>query len=196
MTFENQEERIGRELDPWFALRVRSKHERIAAAHLRERGFEEFSPSYKAERQWSDRKKTTDLFLFPGYVFCRLNPEDRLPVLTAPGVVNIVGFGNGPSPIPDHEIQRVRRMVRSGLLITPWPFLQRGQTVLIERGPLAGLEGILQEVKGKFRLVVSISLLQRSVSSEVARVWVRPLKPSHSNEALTRGSEAVSTTAY
>jgi hypothetical protein len=65
--------------------------------------------------------------------------------------------------------------------------------VLIEHGPLAGLEGILQEVKGKFRLVVSISLLQRSVSTEIDRMWVRPLNPSGSNKALIRGSEAVST---
>jgi len=163
---------------PWFALRVRSKHERIAAFHLRERGFEEFSPSYKEESQWSDRKKTMERFLFPGYVFCRLNPQDRLPVLTVPGVVDLVGFGGGPCAIPDFEIEQVRTMVQSGLLVTPWPFLEVGQTVLLEHGPLTGLEGILEEVKGKLRLVVSIRLLQRSVSTEVDRKWVRPVNPS------------------
>lgn len=163
-------------LHPWFALRVRSKHEQVASLHLSRRGYEEFCPSYKVERQWSDRKKTTDQFFFPGYVFCRLNIEDRLPILTVPGVVNIVGFGDGPTPIPEEEVARVRTMVNSGLLVTPWPFLKIGETVLIERGPLAGVEGILQEVKGKFRIVVSINLLQRSVSSEIDRAWVRPLK--------------------
>jgi transcription antitermination factor NusG len=187
LTSDGQEVLTGGDAYPWFALRVRSKHERVAAAHLRERGYEEFSPSYKAERQWSDRRKTTDQFLFPGYVFCRLNPRHRLPVLTVPGVVGLVGFGEGPSPIPDQEIEQVRTMVRSGLLVVPWPYLQVGQTVLIERGPLAGLEGILQEVKGKLRLVVSIQLLQRSVSSEVDRTWVRPIPPSQ-NEDLSSGS--------
>ena len=90
---------------PWFAVRVRSNHERIAAAHLRERGYEEFSPSWKTERRWSDRTKEMDQFLFPGYVFCRLNPLDRLPVLTAPGVVDLVGFGKIPAPVPDQEIE-------------------------------------------------------------------------------------------
>jgi transcriptional antiterminator NusG len=160
----------------WFAVRVRSNQERTAIAHLRERGFEQFAPSYKSERRWSDRKKEIDQYLFPGYIFCRFDPGDRLSVLTAPGVVDLVGFGRTPEPIPDQEIERVRRMVESGLLVTPYPFLNVGQAVLIERGPLTGLEGILVEMKGKLRLVVSINLLQRSVSAEVDRHSVRPLR--------------------
>ena len=170
-------------LFPWFALRVRSNFERVAALHLRDRGFEEFAPTYKAERQWSDRKKTIDQSLFPGYVFCRLKPDDRLPVLTIPGAVGLVGFGKGPSPIPDQEIESVRRMVGSGLLVAPWPFLAVGQGVLIERGPLAGVEGILEESKKAFRLVVSVQLLQRSVSVEVDRNWIRPLNQFRSVSA-------------
>lgn len=161
---------------PWFAVRVRSKHERVTALHLEERGYEEFTPSYKVERRWSDRTKAMEQFLFPGYVFCRLNPQNRLPVLTAPGVVGLIGCGKIPTPIPDHEIERIRRMVQSGLLVTPWPFLELGQTVVIERGPLTGVEGILEEVKGKCRLIVSINLLHRSVAAEVDRQWVRPIK--------------------
>lgn len=163
---------------PWFALRVRSNHERVAALHLKDRGFEEFSPTFKTERQWSDRKKQIDQFLFPGYVFCRLNPEDRLPVLTIPGAVGLVGFGKGPVSIPENEIESVRKMVGAGLLVGPWPFLAAGQTVVIDRGPLQGVEGIIQEVKKSFRLVVSVHLLQRSVSAEIDRSWVRPVAPA------------------
>src|SRR5580693_7571817 len=108
------------EIHPWFALRVRSKHEQVASLHLRSRGFKEFSPSYKVERQWSDRKRTTDQSLFPGYVFCRLNVQDRLPVLMVPGVVGIVGFGDGPIVIPDEEVERVHAMLNSGLVVMPW----------------------------------------------------------------------------
>jgi len=167
---------------PWFAVRVRSNHERVAAAHLRERGYEEFSPSWKTERRWSDRTKEMDQFFFPGYVFCRLNPLDRLPVLTAPGVVDLVSFGKIPAPVPELEIENVRRMVQSGLFVMPWPFLELGHRVLIERGPLAGVEGILDEVKGKCRLVVSVQLLQRSVSAEVDRDWIRPLPVGRSDK--------------
>jgi transcription antitermination factor NusG len=115
----------------------------------------------------------------------------RLPVLTIPGVVGLVGFGKIPTPVPDHEIEHVRTMVQSGLLVTPWPFLEIGQRVLIERGPLAGVEGILQEVKGKFRLVVSIPLLQRSVSTEIDRNWVRPLPRGRGETSLIGHAQAV-----
>ena len=162
----------------WFAVRVRSNYERVTALHLEERGYEEFAPSYKVERRWSDRTKEMEQFLFPGYVFCRLDPQHRLPVLTAPGVVGLVGCGKIPTEIPEHEIERIRRIVQSGLPVSPWPFLALGQTVVIERGPLAGMEGILEDVKGKCRLVVSINLLQRSVAAEVDRHWVRPSRGS------------------
>src|ERR1700735_4741239 len=95
----------------WFALRLRSNYERIAAAHLLDRGYEGFAPSYKSERRWSDRTKQIDEFLFPGYIFCRFDPNDRLPILTVPGVVDVVGFGKTPEPIPQAEIARVRKMV-------------------------------------------------------------------------------------
>ena len=184
MTKERHDDRRPERPLSWFALRVRSNYERIAAAHLRERGFEEFSPSYQVQRRWSDRTKTMEQFLFPGYVFSRLNPHDRLPVVTVPGVVSLVGFGKVPTAIPDQEIENIRTMVQSGLLMKPWPFLEVGQRVLIERGPLAGVEGILQDVKGRFRLVVSISLLQRSVSAEVDRTWVRPIPSPASKQIL------------
>jgi transcription antitermination factor NusG len=160
----------------WFALRIRSNHERTAITHLGERGYEQFAPSYKAERRWSDRTKQVDHFLFPGYIFCLFDPNDRLPILTAPGVVDVVGFGKTPEPIPTLEIERVRRMVDSGLLVTPYPYLNVGQAVLIERGPLSGVEGILVEVKGNVRLVVSVNLLQRSVSVEIDRQSIRPIQ--------------------
>lgn len=161
---------------PWFALRLRSNYERIAADHLRQRGYQEFAPSYKIEKRWSDRTKQIDQFLFPGYLFCRFDPNDRLPILSAPGVVDVVGFGKIPQHIPEAEIERVRRMVESGLLVTPYPYVQVGQAVLIESGPLGGVEGILVEVKGNARLVVSVNLLQRSVSAEVDRQSIRPIQ--------------------
>jgi transcription antitermination factor NusG len=161
----------------WFAARVRSNFERVTAAHLRERGFQEFTPTYLVERHWSDRKKLIDQVLFPGYVFCRIDFQDRGKVLTVPGLVGLVGAGKTPLPIPDSEIEAIRKLVRSGNLVTPWPFLEIGQRVLIERGPLAGIEGILDGSKGRSRLVVSINMLQRSISAEVDRSWIRAVSP-------------------
>jgi len=172
----------------WYALRVRSNYERVTAAHLRHRGIEEFAPTFKAERQWSDRKKKVDQFLFTGYVFCRLDPNFRQLVVTVPGAVGLVGFGDGPTAIPAAELEAVQRMTESGLLVAPWPFLQVGQRVVIEKGPLTGVEGILQEIRKTFRLVVSVGLLQRSVSAEIDRSWVRPVAPAQPAARVTRSA--------
>ena len=102
--------------------------------------------------------------------------------------MGLVGFGEGPTAIPDREIEQVRTLVHSGLLVTPWPFLELGQAVRLENGPLRGLEGIVEEVKGRLRLVVSIRLLQRSVSTEIDRIWVRPVKAPDPSPEVTRNS--------
>ena len=112
---------------------------------------------------------------FPGYVFCRFNPEKRLPVLTTPGVVSVVGIGKIPAPVEDHEISALQSVVTSGCRTQAWPFLRVGQTVRIEAGPLAGLEGLLVAVKNCTRLVVSVTLLQRAVAVEIDHLWAYPI---------------------
>ena len=161
---------------PWYAVHVQSKFERIASSVLRDRGYEEFLPFYRAAHQWSDRVKQLDLPLFPGYLFCRINIADGLlRVVTAPGVRRIVSAGRYPISLSDREIELVRAVVRSGLPAMPWPILRAGRRILIEHGPLAGVEGIVLEVDKKCRLIVSVSLLQRSVAVEIQREWVRPV---------------------
>jgi len=160
---------------PWYALRVRSKFEHQASATLRGKGYQEFLPVYRSQRRWSDRVKELHLPLFPGYLFCRLDVECRLPVLTTPGIVGIVGVGKTPVPVSDEEIAAVQAVIRSGLPAQPWPCLTVGSRILIERGPLAGVEGIALNVDKKYRLVVSVPLLQRSVAVEIDREWARPI---------------------
>jgi transcription antitermination factor NusG len=160
---------------PWFALRVKSRSEKIVATIARNKGFEEFLPLYQSRRRWSDRFKSVELPLFPGYVFCRLNPEFRLPLLTIPGVLGFVGIGRVPAPIDDAEIAAIQTAVGAGLLAEPYPFLEVGQRVRVAEGPLAGLEGLLVEVRKQQRIAVSVSLLKRSVAVEIDRHWVRPL---------------------
>jgi len=116
-----------------------------------------------------------ELPLFPGYVFCRLDLRCRLPLLTIPGALHFVGIGKIPVPIDDAEIAAIQAAVRSGLTTEPWPYLNVGQMVRLEDGPLAGLEGILVEVRKQHRIVVSVSLLQRSVAVEIEREWVTPV---------------------
>jgi transcription antitermination factor NusG len=157
---------------PWFAVQVRTRYENMTATGLRGKGYEPFVPMYKSRRRWSDRIKEIQLPLFPGYLFCRLNPENRLPILTTPGVVQIVGVGRKPIPLEESEVEAIQAVVSSGLSREPWPYLQVGNRVRIEYGPLADREGILLAFKGQYRIVLSLTLLQRSVAVEVDHAWV------------------------
>lgn len=165
----------------WYAVQVRSQHEDIVARHLRVRGLEAFLPLYRQQHRWSDRFKELELPLFPGYVFCQFDPRNRLPVLTVPGVVHVVGAGKNPVPIDETEIAALQAAVKSGLPRQPWPFLEIGQRVRIENGPLCGIEGILLGFRGHQRLVLSITLLQRSVAVEMNEEWIRPLSLKQSS---------------
>jgi transcription antitermination factor NusG len=159
----------------WFALQVRPRCEKLVSASLTAKGYEAFLPLYRSRRCWSDRTKELELPLFDCYVFCRLNVEHRLPVLIIPGVLRFVGIGKMPLPVAEAEIAALQTIVRSGAAAEPWPHLRVGQRVCIEHGPLRGVEGMLVEVKGFHRLVVSVSLLQRSVAVEIDREWVNPV---------------------
>ena len=160
---------------PWFALQVRTKQELGVADFLRGRGYTPFLPVRRTRKMWSDRIKVADTALFPGYMFCRVNIQDRLPILTAPGVIRIVGYDRVPVPIDEAEIEALQTLVTSELPNQPWPFLRIGEQIQIESGPLQGLKGILVEVRGARRLVLSVSLLQRSVAVEIDVALVKSL---------------------
>jgi transcription antitermination factor NusG len=152
---------------PWFALQVRTRNEAGVAEQLSGRGYERFLPLYKVRKRWSDRIKETNAPLFPGYLFCRFDPQDRLPILKTPGVMQIVGFKKGPVAVDESEIQALQTIIAAGAPHQPWPYLAAGDRVRIESGPLLGLEGILTEVRRSHRLVLSVTLLQRSVAVEI-----------------------------
>jgi transcription antitermination factor NusG len=162
-------------LAPWYALRVRPNYEKPVAAALRGKGFREFLPLVQRRRQWSDRVKVMDLPLFPGYLFCRLNLEERMPLLTTPGFLYLVGVGKNPEPVDESEIAAIQCVLRSGLVVTPWPSLVVGQRVQLRHGPLRGLEGVLTKIANQHRMYVSVTLLKRSISVEVAPEWIHPI---------------------
>ncbi len=159
---------------PWFALEIRARHEKFVADALFGKGFEVFLPVCLCKRRWSDRIKEIELPLLPGYLFCRFDPQNRLPILVTPGVRQVVGTGKTPVPVDESEIAAVQSIVVSRLQARPWPFLQVGQRVRIEQGPLSGVEGILLDSRKRDRLVVSVTLLRRSVAVEIDGDWAAP----------------------
>jgi transcription antitermination factor NusG len=151
----------------WFALRVRPRWERLVADALRGKGYEQFLPLHQERHHWSDRVAIVEAPLFAGYVFCRFDVNRRLPILTTPGVQFVISTGKTPQPIDDEEIASLQVLVASRLELHPWPFLEVGQRIQIVGGPLSGAEGIVLSMKKQHRLVVSVTLLQRSVAVEI-----------------------------
>lgn len=159
---------------PWFAVRVRTKGESAVETLLSAKSYETFLPTYLETKHYSDRIKRIHAALFPGYLFCRFDPDRRLPVLTTPGVHDIVSFNEYPEPVDESELDAVRRLIGANGLARPWPYLKRGDRVRIAVGSFSGVEGFLTSERGVDRLVVSVTLLQRSVAVEIDRTWVRP----------------------
>jgi transcription antitermination factor NusG len=153
----------------WFAVTVRPQHEQTAEKGLAAKGLETYLPLYLAVRQWSDRTKTLRLPLFPGYVFCRFDRTQHTTVVRTPGVRTIVSFGGEPAPVPEVQLDVVRKMLASGSQVEPWPFLEAGQRIRIASGPLSGVEGTLVETPESCRLVVNIEMFRRSCAVRVER---------------------------
>jgi len=159
--------------DSWYALHVRPRFEGSVELQLEGKGYEVFLPTYSSRRRWSDRVKTVELPLFPGYVFCRFDIGARLPILVTPGVNSIIGVGKTPVPVDPSEISAIRSVIDSGISSYPCDYIRDGESVQVESGPLEGLVGIVQRSKSSERLIVSLTLLMRSVSVEIDRSWVK-----------------------
>ncbi len=154
----------------WYAVWTRSRFEKMAANTLESRGIDHYLPLQVELRQWSDRKQSVEVPLFPSYIFVHVDAlsKDKLEVLKTPGVVGFVGSATGPLPIPDHEIESVRKAVLCGANSAPRALLKEGERVRVVRGALAGIEGNLLRFGSKSQLVISIEMIQRSVAVTVS----------------------------
>jgi transcription antitermination factor NusG len=165
----------------WYALQVRARWETLTASQLSSKGYKTFLPTFKGKRRRNSRLKEQTMPLFPGYVFCQFDVFNRLPILMTQGVLAVVGRGRIPVHVEDTEIAALQMMISSGLPVEPWPYLEVGQRVRIEEGALSGVEGILVNFKGDTRIILSVSLLRRSVSLEIDRFSVSPVRSQQSS---------------
>jgi transcription antitermination factor NusG len=160
--------------------------EKLVENQLESKGYETFLPVYTAWRGWSDRRKRCSLPLFPNYVFCRFDIRSRLPILITPGVKAVVGQGKQPIAVDEMELATIRRVLESKAPSLPWSYLKEGERVTVMAGPLTGLTGIVIREKGCDRLVISITLLMRSVAVEIDRQSVRPVDENAETSQLAR----------
>jgi len=162
---------------PWFAIRVRPRYEKQVAQAIESKNIHTFLPLYSARRRWSDRTKEVHVPLFDGYVFCQLDPSVRMPVLVTPGVLHFVGIGKTPVAVEPAEMEALQKVIQSGSVVRPWPFLKEGDRVRVDDGPLRNTEGILLRGGEGDHVVVSVTLLHRSIAVKVDRSWLTPIRP-------------------
>ena len=162
----------------WYAAYTCANHEKRVREQLEQRSLESFLPLYETTRRWKDRRMHLQLPLFPGYVFVRMALADRLRVLQVPSVVRLVGFNGHLSPLPDEEIEALKKALAGGVLAEPHPFLSVGRRVRVKAGPLEGVEGIVIRRKNRLRLVISLELIQRAAMVEIDAADLEPIGKS------------------
>lgn len=158
----------------WYALHIRSRHEKRIAERLRSQSMETFLPVHRCRHTWRNGVHAeVDFPLFPCYLFARASIYDRISLLQMPGVLGFAASSTRPTVIPDEEIA-VLRTVTDTFKAEPHPYLNNGDSVRIIAGPLAGLEGILTRRKQEYRVVLSIEAIMRSVVVEVSEFDIEP----------------------
>lgn len=161
----------------WYALYTRSRFEKKLMGELSERSVEVFLPMREILSRWKDRKKRIWLPLFPGYIFVRHidTPANRYRILNVPGAVRFVGFNAQATPIPQDQIDGIRRFLESNLAVDPYPYIKIGRRVEVIAGPLKGIQGKLVQKKGRFRFVIQVDLIRQAISVEIDASDVRPI---------------------
>jgi transcription antitermination factor NusG len=160
----------------WFAIQTRPRFEKKVLERLREKQIAAYLPLFSEKHQWSDRSRTVHMPLFPNYVFVRIAEalETRTAVLRTNGVNGFVGVRGSGLPIPDEQIDSIRAILKNGVPFSASPFIHLGQRVKICGGSLSGVEGILVGKNDDQSLIVSVQLIQRSLSIRIAGYAIQP----------------------
>lgn len=165
---------VAADVTPWYVAYARPRHEKHIAHQLEQRGIRSLVPLYTSVRRWKDRRKRLELPLFPCYVFVQIPVQRKLELLRLPGVVDLISFQGKPVAVLHSEIENLQSLTAS-TMAEPFPYLQSGRRVRVRSGALEGLEGIFVRRRGQSRIVLSVSLIQRSVAIEVEDADVEPI---------------------
>ena len=127
----------------WYALHIRSRHEKRVAERLSASSMQTFLPLHRSRHTWKNGVHAdVDLPLFPCYLFAKASIYDRLRLLQHPGVLGFAASSARPTAIPEEEIALLKAATES-FKAEPHPYLSSGDAVRIVAGPLNGMRGIL-----------------------------------------------------
>jgi transcriptional antiterminator NusG len=163
----NSDTDYGRTDRRWYAVYTVVRHEKAADSALKKKQIETYLPLREVTSQWKDRKKRVLLPLFPGYLFVNTTLDYKLHILNTRGIVRILGVSGTPAPVPEDQIESIRRLLESKVPFDPHPYLREGKMVIVTHGPLQGITGRIVKRRGLNKLILSVDLIKRAISVEV-----------------------------
>ncbi len=161
----------------WYAVYTRSRAEKKVAEEFRKQEIEHYLPLYKTIRQWSDRKKRIELPLIRSYVFVRIGRKDYLKVLQTLHVIKIVHFLGKPVPIPEWQVKNLMILMGAQVEVSATDIknYEKGEEVIIKSGILQGLRGIIIKIKGKQKILVTISALNFNIVYDINALLIEKI---------------------
>jgi transcription antitermination factor NusG len=157
----------------WWVVYTKSRQEKVFSRHLLANEIPHYLPLVRKTYVSCGRKFSSQVPLFPGYVFMFGSEQERVCSLTANRVSKIL-----PVHEPDRlraDLQQVSRLISSGAPLTVEQRLAPGNRVRIRAGAMAGLEGTVLLRRGKTRLFVAVTFLQQGASVEVDDFNLEPI---------------------
>ncbi|MBO8131124.1 MAG: UpxY family transcription antiterminator [Candidatus Marinimicrobia bacterium] len=169
----------------WYAVYTKSRHEKKVYEMLVKKNIEAFLPLKREYHQWSDRKKMVEEPLIRSYVFVHIPLQRSLDVLETQGAVKFVMFKGNYAPIPDFQIEALKRTLQNGVVLEPVCYLKIGQLVEVIDGPLKGIIGRIQRIKSQDRFVISLDAIQYSFLVDINPILLKPISEERKEKIFT-----------
>lgn len=147
----------------WYVIYTQPNYERKVLKMAVRKNMECFLPTQKVVRQWSDRKKTLDVPLFPNYLFVCVKNEERFKLLDITGVIRFINYDSKPVVLSDFQMLQIKKITESPDALLEEKF-EEGDFVEITCEPFQGLKGLLIKRKGKNRFAIKIEGVNNIIS--------------------------------
>lgn len=157
---------------PWGVAHVKSRTEKVLARHLCAFRISFYLPLGERRTRRGGRNFVSYIPFFPGYVFLRGDATSRTQALRSNLIVRLLDVPD--QALLDREICQLHTLRETGAPLIPFPWLGPGDAVRIQEGPFRGYLGVIVREKGARRLVVSVSMLRRSVAVDLERESLAP----------------------
>ena len=151
----------------WFVLHVKPRTEKKATLFLRKFGCFWHLPLYLKITKVQRRKVRRELPLFPGYVFTKLTPNDRLEMLRTNLVVSTIYVARPREMI--HQLRQIAHAARGRPDLTPVKHMfKEGDLVRVKYGPFRGVEGYVKRDGARMTLCMNVDILGTSAEMEIS----------------------------